>query len=304
MSSRANRGPDKRGPQGPGRGARRERRADRGDRVPFVSRPFAGLPGETDWVALREFVPAATATAALRAGMPPLQLRIASVLPMAHPAIRRVDDLVWLGLQTSGGGTSGDASRELADALERSFQTSPGQPVEPATRLTAGPRLQDVLDVTVPFEVTMHDTFDFWVADAGQQEPDVAASLERANQGLAPCARVLPDHSAYWTVMGERTYLRWVLPDDEDSALDALARLYADGGAALTEQSRLLGSFRAGGLLVPVWEVPAGTGADALVQPLTALVDRLAQTRAADGPLSTQQRRARAGLVSRQFTLQ
>ena len=31
--------------------------------VPFVLRPFEGLPGEPDWVAMREVVPAATATA-------------------------------------------------------------------------------------------------------------------------------------------------------------------------------------------------------------------------------------------------
>ncbi len=303
MSSRANRGPGQRRPAGPARVQRRERRSDRGERVPFVARPFQGLPGETDWVALREFVPAATATAALRPGLPPLQLRVASVLPMAHPAIRRVDGLVWLGLQTTGGGASGDASRELADALERSFQTAPGQPVEPAQRLTPGQRLQDMLDLQVPFEVSMHDTFDFWIADAGDQDAEVTASLERANQSIAPCVRVLPDLSAYWAQMGERCYLRWVLPDDEDAALDALARLYAGGGAALTDDSRLLGSFRAGGLLVPVWEVPAGTAAAELADPLQQLRSRMDESRAASGTLNSDERRARAGLVSRQVTL-
>ena len=32
----------------------------------FVLRPFEGLPGETDWVALREVVPAATAPLRLK----------------------------------------------------------------------------------------------------------------------------------------------------------------------------------------------------------------------------------------------
>ncbi len=304
MSSRARRGPAARGPQGPGRTERRDRRSRRqADHVPFVARPFAGLPGESDWVALREFVPAATATATLNPGYPPLEVRIASVLPLAHPAIRRVDGVVWLGLQTAAGGASGDASREVADALERSFATTPGQPVEAPTRLVAGPRLQDMLDLGVPFEVTVHDTLDFWVADAGEQPAEVLSSLERANQSLSPCARVLPDASAYWTVMGDRTYLRWVLPDDEDTALDAFARLYAGGGGSLTADSRVLGSFRAGGLLVPVWEVPSGTSAEQLAEPLTALRGRLDEARAASTPLSSDERRARAGLVSRQFTI-
>jgi len=304
MSSRAGRGPAARGPQGPGRTDRRDRRARRNaDAVPFVARPFAGLPGEADWVALREFVPAATATAGLNPGLPPLQVRVASVLPLAHPAIRRVDGVVWLGLQTAGGGASGDASRELADALQRSFATPPGEPVEAATRLVAGARLQDLLDLSVPFDVTVHDTLDFWVADAGEQSLEVTQSLERANQSLSPCARVLPDLSAYWTVMGDRSYLRWVLPDDEDSALDAFARLYAGGGAALTVDSRVLGSFRAGGLLAPVWEVPTGTTAEQLAQPLTTLRARLDEARSASAPLTADERRARAGLISRQFTI-
>lgn len=305
MASRATRGPAARGRQGPGRPerwtSRRERRPD--DRVPFVARPFQGLNGETDWVALREFVPAATATVRLTSAFPPVQVRVASVLPLAHPAIRRVDGLIWLGLQTAGAGSSGDASRELADALQRAFATPVGNPVEPATRLTAGIRLQDMLDPDVPFEVTVTEDLDFWIADSGEQSPEVMASLERANESLAPAARVLPDASAYWTQMGGRTYVRWVLPDDEDVALDAFARLYAGGGALLTAESRVLGSFRAGGLLVPVYEVPGDTSAEDLVEPMTALVDRLAQSRVASGPLSSDERRARAGLVSRQFTI-
>ncbi len=304
MSSRATRGPAARSPRGPGRPERRERRTRRDDgRVPFVARPFEGLTGEADWVALREFVPAATATVGLAAGLPPVQVRVASVLPLAHPAIRRVDGLVWLGLQTSGGGAAGDASREVADALTRAFETPVGQPVEPATRLGAGPRLQDLLDPAVPFEVTVHATLDFWIADAGEQSQEVLSSLERANQSLTPCERVRPEISAYWTVMGDRTYLRWVLPEDEDTALDSLARLYAGGGAALTGESRVLGSFRAGGLLVPVWEVPTGTTAEQLVEPLGTLAARLADAAATTGPLTFDQRRARAGLVSRQFTI-
>ena len=304
MSSRARRDAS-RGPQGPGgRTDRRDRRRGRDEgRVPFVARPFEGLPGETDWVALREFVPAATATVALTAAFPPVEVRVASVLPLAAPAIRRADGLVWLGLQTATAGSTGDASRELADALVRAFGTPPGNPVEPATRIGPGLRLQDMLDTSSPFEVAVTQTLDFWVADSGEQPREVTDSLERANASLAPSARVVPDASAYWTEMGGRTYVRWVLPDDEDRALDAFARLYAGGGALLTPDARVLGSFRAGGLLVPVYEVPAGTTADALAGPMGELVTRFADARADGAPLTSEERRARAGLVSRQFTI-
>ena len=36
--------------------------------APYVARTFAGLPGECDWVALREIVPAATAPLTLADG--------------------------------------------------------------------------------------------------------------------------------------------------------------------------------------------------------------------------------------------
>jgi hypothetical protein len=53
-----------------GKASRRRKGADQGSRAPrvepapFVPRPFEGLPGETDWVAMREILPAATAAGA------------------------------------------------------------------------------------------------------------------------------------------------------------------------------------------------------------------------------------------------
>lgn len=55
-----------------------------------------------------------------------------------------------------------------------------------------------------------------------------------------------------------------MLPHDEEDALTALARLHAARDDLLNPEFRLVGSFRAHGLLVPVWDLPAGTGADAL----------------------------------------
>src|SRR5689334_23460790 len=58
----------------------------------YVARPFAGIHGECDLVAMREIVPAATAPLTLREGVgdghPVL---LCSLLPMAAPALCRAD---------------------------------------------------------------------------------------------------------------------------------------------------------------------------------------------------------------------
>ena len=58
--------------------------------------------------------------------------------------------------------------------------------------------------------------------------------------------------------MGTKEHLRWVMPDPEDALLDALARLHAAGRDTLVDGSRLVGMFRAHGLLAPVWDLAAG----------------------------------------------
>ena len=49
------------------------------------------------------------------------------------------------------------------------------------------------------------------------------------------------------------------MPHDEDTLLDALARLHAAGADSVGEGSRYVGSFRAHGLVVPVWDLAEGT---------------------------------------------
>jgi len=83
-------------------------------------------------------------------------------------------------------------------------------------------------------------------------------SLERANAAAIPTTKLQSAPAAYWCRVGERTYLRWVLPHDEDAATDALARLLAASATSLGEGTRLLGAFRACGLLVPVWTLTRG----------------------------------------------
>jgi hypothetical protein len=131
---------------------------------------------------------------------------------------------------------------------------------------------------------------------------------ERIEVGVAivaviPTTKLESAPSAYWCRVGERTHLRWVLPHDEDAATDAFARLHAASAASLGEGTRLLGAFRACGLLVPVWDLdPSLAGAD-YEDAVAQLALRLGDALAEDGALSAEERRARSGLLSRQVTL-
>ncbi|MFF2651685.1 DUF5926 family protein [Streptomyces sp. NPDC058045] len=269
----------------------------------LVQRPFEGLPAEGDWVALRELVPAATVELTLKDGLPEgvPSVTLATVLPMAWPALRREDGSVLLGLQNDT--SSGDLSRDLADILRRALETEPGSPV-PARRAPAdGARLQDLLDASAPFEPAVHSGFEFWVPDSDSSTPEVTASLERANEAAIPTARLSGVDAAYWCETPEKNHLRWVMPHDEERLLDALARLHAAGESALGEGTRLVGSFRAHGLTVPVWDLPSEMSAADVEKPAAAFAERLTKALAVSAPLNADERRARSGLTNRQVTL-
>ncbi|OKH99850.1 topoisomerase II [Streptomyces sp. CB02923] len=269
----------------------------------LVQRPFEGLPRECDWVALRELVPAATVELTLKDGLPEgvPSVTLATVLPMAWPALRRDNGAVLLGLQNDT--ASGDLSRDLADTLRRALAAEPGTPVAAERAAADGPRLQDLLDPAAPFEPQVHSGFEFWVEDAENATGEVAASLERANAAAIPTARLDGLEGAYWCETPEKNHLRWVMAHPEEQLLDALARLHAAGTSSLGEGTRLVGSFRAHGLVVPVWDLPSGTGADDVAKPAAAFAERLAAALASDAPLTPEERRARGGLTNRQVTL-
>lgn len=269
----------------------------------LVRRPFEGLPGEGDWVAMRELVPAATAALTLKGGLPEgvPSVTLATVLPMAWPALRRDDGSVLLGLQNDT--PSGDISRDLADTLQQALAAEPGSPVKGRRAPADGPRLQDLLDLDAPFEPVVHPGFEFWVPDAENATPEVTASLERANAAAIPTVRLTGVDAAYWCETPEKNHLRWVMPHAEEQLLDALARLHAEGHSALGEDTRLVGSFRAHGLTVPVWDLPTGVTADDVEKPAAEFAERLLAALATDAPLTPAERRARGGLTNRQVTL-
>ena len=92
-------------------------------------------------------------------------------------------------------------------------------------------------------------------------------------------------------------------PEPEEALLVALARLQAGGGLGLGGDSRYAGSFRAHGLLVPVWDLDRELHAKEWAEPAAAFATRLDEALAVDAPLTDAERRARDALAGKQITL-
>lgn len=277
-----------------------------GDDV-IVTRPFAGLAAECDLVALRELLPSATAPLPLAQ---PLRgpVTIASVLPGACAALVRPDGEIWLGMQVQT--RSGDLSADLAKALAWARQAPRGTSLPVVAPSGEHPgeltRLQDVLDADAELDVTVHGDFAWWlVPDDGEPSAEVAATLERANKIVMPTEPVVAPgvRAAYWVDTGSKAHLRWVRPEPEDALLAAMARLQARDELGLGPDGRYAGSFRAHGLLVPVWDLDREQHAKEWSAPVGAFAARLERALAEHAPLSDAEHRARDALAGKQVTL-
>jgi hypothetical protein len=268
-----------------------------------VGRPFEGLAGECELIALREFVPSATAPLTLTVDTD-RKVTLATVLPMAAAGLVRADGSAFVGLQVQT--RSSDVSRDVARALRWVLDAKPGEVlsvVGPETEEGDRERLQDMVDQKADLDPTLHKDFAWWLPEDEEPTGEVALSLERANQAIMPTERIGP--AAYWVDAGDRAHLRWVRPEPEEKLLYALARLSARGELGLGEGSRYAGSFRAHGVLVPVWDLDREQHAREWTKPAEDLGTRLdeALTSLEDTPLTGEERRARDGLIGRQVTI-
>ena len=278
-----------------------------GDDV-IVIRPFEGLAAEGDLVAMREFLPSATAPLPLREPAP-VEVKVATVLPGASAALVRPSGEILLGMQVQT--RSGDLSADLARALAWALSAEPGNALAVVGPNVGGAeitRLQDVLDPTAPLELTVHSDFAWWIPadEAGsEQTAEVTATLERANSVILPTEPVLADgvRSAYWVDTGSKAHLRWVRSEPEDALLAALARLQARDELTLTEDTKYAGAFRAHGLLVPVWDLDRELHPKEWVEPVAAFAKRLDKALAETAPLTDAERRSRDALAGKQITL-
>ncbi|MDQ4093629.1 MAG: SEC-C domain-containing protein [Actinomycetota bacterium] len=272
----------------------------------IISRPFAGLAAECQLVALREFVPSATAPLPLAqpAGR---DITVATVLPTAAAAIVRPDGTALVGLQVLT--RSGDLSRDLGRAVTWALTAEPGSVLPKVSTTAEGEqiRLQDLLVPETPLDVTMYRDFAWWIPGDEPPSGEAAQSIQRANSAIMPTEAVTGQDvdSAYWVDAGEKAHLRWVRSEPEEQLLAALARLAARDELSLGDGSRYAGSFRAHGVLVPVWDLDREQHAREWSAPAEAFAKRLAQ--ALDSlnstPLTDAERRSVRGLRGRQITL-
>jgi hypothetical protein len=214
----------------------------------------------------------------------------------------RESGAIWLGMQVQH--HFGDPARDLGAVLQKAIaQAEAGEPgIIGLTELPEdAPRLQDLVTGD-SLDVTVHEGFDFWLADV-EDKDDLAGALDQANAAAVPTSRLSGVEAAYWTNIGTKEHLRWVMPHPEDALLTALARLHAAGKDVLVPGARFVGMFRTHGLLAPVWDLEVGTGADALEEPAAAFQQELEAALADDSDLTQEERSARNGLANRQVTL-
>ncbi|MGY1948161.1 DUF5926 family protein [Nocardia asiatica] len=285
-----------------------ERRAAQEQAAQAATRPFEGLAAECDLVALREFVPSATARLTLSPSVAAERpVVLATVLPGAVAALVRAGDEPsgYVGAQVQFQGA--DPAADLAAAILWTQSAEPGDSLSSVESVAGGPRLADVVDPAASLELTVHQDFDWWVPEGVEPDPQVAATIEQAKKAIMPSARLALDAdvigAAWWVDAGEKAHIRWVRPEDEDALMLALARVHASGGLHLGEGSRFAGSFRTHGVLVPVFDLDRERHADEWVKPAIEFGARLAEALAVDAPLTADERRSRDGLRSRQVTL-
>ncbi len=273
-----------------------------------VARPFEGLTGEADFIALRELVSAATSPLTLAdPAHADRKVTLATALPQLAPALVRADGHILLALQLVA--SSDDISRDIGTALQAALVADHGQPVNPGPiggAGSAGPRLQELLS-DAPLDITVHEDYGYWLRTEDDDEPvDPALSelMAQANSGVIPSVRMPGAEAAYWCRPDNaKAHLRWVMTHPEEPLLDALAVLGAAGSLDLGPGTKYAGAFRAHGLVAPVWDLPADTPAEDWWQPAEAFQARLTETLQAAPRLDEAARRFRSEILSRQVTL-
>ncbi|MDK8100528.1 MAG: DUF5926 family protein [Winkia neuii] len=268
--------------------------------VEFNERPFAGFAREIELVAMREILPAATLQVTV-SGKP---VTLCTMLPRNAQALIHDDGTIKVALNTRN--RSGDPAHDLALVLDRALKAKPGTTIEGLDPRTEAPALTELLDPAEMGTFTLHNNFEFWLDEATERTPEVERAIEESADSIVQMGEVAGHRGAYWADM-THPFLRWVLSEDEEDVLNALARLRAAGKLNVGEGSDFIGAFRACGLVAPVFQLSDEAeiehlSAD-LAEPLAQLTEGLQAALKETTPLTDAERRAKAGIVSRQVSL-
>ncbi len=270
--------------------------------IAFVDRPFQGLERERELVAMREIIPCATMTAKTTAEHGGTEFDFVTLLPDGAGAMVRGDGRILVGVQTrfSTGDLSHDLGAALTAALKMQLEGEEG--VAQFDVRDPAPRLQELLADGELAPMTVLKDFGYWFDPNEEIDAEMAAALEQNREDMVPTEEVPGVEGMYWCEMNNN-FIRYVLAMDEDLLFTALARLQAAGQAQLGEGSKFVGAFRACGIAIPVFQVNPELSAADFAAPAAQLRDNLELALKQTEPLTGDERRARAGMVSRQVTI-
>ena len=275
-----------------------------------MARPFEGLSIERDLVAMREIIPAAVLAAQTNDELGAVDFDFVSLLPNGIPAMIRDDGRILVGLQTRT--NSSDLSHDLGGAIKAAIEMADKGETGNVTFdvRDPAPRLQEVLDDQFlvgegdhdEMLLELHPDFAFWFTEEEAAEDDTAAALRQSRDEIVPTEEVPASPGMYWCEMNNN-FVRYLTQTGEDELFTALARLQVSGDANMGEDSKFVGAFRAAGIAIPVFQVSKELSAEELEGPANAFHERLQEALANKEPLNHDEKRARAGLVSRQVTI-
>lgn len=270
--------------------------------IPFVARPFEGLPREVELVAMREIIPCATLTARTNADHGFVDFDFVTALPDGRGAMVRGDGRILVALQTrsNSGDLSHDAGAVLLNAISAKQNGDEGL-VDFDVR-DPSERLQDILDPDSLGEMVLEENFAFWLNPDEDWDEATRRALEENHNEIIPTVKVEGVEGMYWCEMN-RNFVRYLSDVEESPLFDALARVQAAGKANLGEGSRFIGAFRACGIAIPVFELAEGVRAEDIVKDAGVLEEAIAAALKVKEPLTPEERRARQGMVSRQVTI-
>lgn len=270
--------------------------------IPFVARPYEGIAKEVELVAMREIIPAAVLPARTTQDFGGIEFDFVTLLPDGRPAMVRPDGRILIALQTrfNSADLSHDAGAALLKAIEAKQQNLDGIVDIDVREPTQ--RLQDILDPAGFGEMTIVEDFRYWFDPNEEMDAQTRQALEDNRAEIIPTEGVDGVPGMFWCEMN-RNFVRYVTDVEESILFNALGRLGAAGKANMGEGSRFVGAFRACGLAIPVFELAEGVTAAEVTPAAQTFNEELAAALKVTTPLNDDERRARAGMVSRQVTI-